>query len=203
MVCNLEQRLRHSAPEGTSTLKDEWNESGILILSQFLVLKSLLASAELRGGKGAMGKMESGLSGGMDDGDIEEEEGLCEVTREDVGEVRASARIVHETWFDLSRSAGLTEEVAEEEGDGVVALGDRTPTETGAHEEVVRRLKRGSTEAVRWIVGRGREEKTQAESETKVLVAEDKFGAMRRGSEPERGTFLGEAGEVGLMRYWE
>ena len=134
MVCNLEQSLRHSAPEGASTLKDEWNESGILILSQFLVLKSLLASAELRGGKGAMDKMESKLSGGMDDGDIEEEEGLCEVSREDVGEVRASARIVHETWFDLSRSAGLTEEVAEEEGDGVVALGDCSPTEPGAHE---------------------------------------------------------------------
>ena len=71
----------------------------------------------------------------MDDGDVEEEEGLGEVSREDVGEVWAGARVVHETWFDFSRSAGLTKEVAEEEGDGVVC----SPTEPGAHEEVVRR----------------------------------------------------------------
>ena len=35
------------------------------------------------------------------------------------------------------------------------------------------------------------------------MVTEDKFGTMRGGGEPERGTFLGEAGEVGLMRFWE
>jgi len=93
----------------------------------------------MRGGERAKGKRENRLSSGMDDGDVEEEEGLSEVSREDVGEVWAGARIVHETRFDFSRSAGLTKEVAEEEGDGVVALGDCSPTEPGAHEEVVRR----------------------------------------------------------------
>ena len=114
----------------------------------------------MRGGERAKGKRESRWSSGVDDGDVEEEEGLGEISREDVGEVWAGARIVHETWFDLSRSAGLTKEVAEEEGDGVVALGDCSPAEPGAHEEMVRRLKRGSTEAMGWEVGRGREEKS-------------------------------------------
>ena len=68
---------------------------------------------------------------------------------------------------------------------------------------MVRRLKRGATEAVGWKVGRGGEEKTETKSEEELLVAEDEFGAMRSGGEPERGTFLGEAGEVGLERLCE
>ena len=67
---------------------------------------------------------------------------------------------------------------------------------------MVRRLKRGATEAVRRKVGRG-EEKTETKSEEELLVAEDEFGAMGSGGEPERGTFLGEAGEVGLERLCE
>ena len=68
----------------------------------------------------------------MDNGDVEEEEGLCEITREGVREVGASARIVHQAWFNLSRSAGLVKEVAEEESDGIMALSDCTPTEPRA-----------------------------------------------------------------------
>ena len=53
----------------------------------------------------------------------------CVKSRGRVNEVGASARIVHQAWFNLSRSAGLAKEVAEEESDGIMALSDCTPTE--------------------------------------------------------------------------
>ena len=47
VICYLEQSLWNGALEGTSTLDDEWNEGGIFLLGQCLVLESLLAGAEM------------------------------------------------------------------------------------------------------------------------------------------------------------
>ena len=79
-----EQSLWNGAPEGTSTLNDEWNEGGIFLLGQCLVLESLLAGAEMRGCERTKGEREKRWSSRMDNGDVAEKEGLCEITREGV-----------------------------------------------------------------------------------------------------------------------